>query len=81
MMKAWNMDLCFGTSTSKIHKFGVEIPFSEKDIPIIDIFVFTEEDLKSEWLKIPDQFKIDTQMPILAGTQKRCKLRAVRRST
>ena len=63
MMKTWNMDLCFGSSTTKIKKFGVELPFSEKEVPIVNIFDFTAKDVREQWNKIPDHFKVSSTPP------------------
>jgi len=63
MMKTWNMDLCFGSSTTKIKKFGVELPFSEKEVPIVNIFDFTAKDVREQWNRIPDHFKVSSTPP------------------
>ena len=57
VMKNWDVDLCFGKSKMKINKFGVNLPFSETGVPLVNIFDFTLEDLKKQWHKIPEHFK------------------------
>jgi len=65
MMKKWDVDLCFGKSKTKINKFGVEIPFSAKDVPIVNIFDFTAKTLSDQWDRIPDHFKVVKNPPSL----------------
>ena len=59
MLKSWDVDLCFGKQEIHVNKFKKRIPFSPKQLPVINIFDFTEESLKKTWSKIPDHFKID----------------------
>ncbi len=71
-MKKWDMDLCFGTSTTRINKFDVELPFSDKEIPIVNIFDFTAKDVCGEqWNKIPAHFNISSTQPPLRLDQQR----------
>jgi DNA uptake protein ComE-like DNA-binding protein len=63
MMKKWDVDLCFGKSQTKIHKFNVEFPFSAHDVPIVNIFDFDSKQLNEQWHKIPDHFKINQKPP------------------
>ena len=73
MMKQWDMDLCFGKQITKMNKFGVQVPFSkEKDLPLVNIFDFTAEDVAKQWSKIPDHFKIkNTKPPLKTADMKR----------
>ncbi len=70
-MKTWDVDLCFGSSTTRINKFGVELPFSERDVPIVNIFDFNAKDLQDEWHKIPAHFKTTEKPPSIQVDQKR----------
>ena len=65
------MDLCFGSGTTKINKFDVEMPFSDNDVPIVNIFDFTAQDVRNQWQKIPAHFKIGESPPPLRLDQQR----------
>ena len=43
VLKKWNVDMCFGKGCLKIHKFGVTIPFTESDVPTVDMLDATPE--------------------------------------
>ena len=58
MLKSWDVDLRFGKQKIVINKFDIELPFSSRQLPIINIFDFTEKSLKKIWDTIPDHFKI-----------------------
>ena len=59
-MKAWDTDLCFGKSLMKVHKFNYEKAFNRQDIPMINIFEVTPEQLKENWHLIPDHYKLNS---------------------
>ena len=40
-----------------IGKWNVEIPFNDKDIPMVNVFEVTPEQVQQQWHKIPDHFK------------------------
>ena len=63
VMKAWEVDLCMGDSLMKIKKFGVEIPFNEKGVPMVNIFEVTPEEVVQQWSYIPEQFKVTNEPP------------------
>ena len=62
-MKIWNTDLCFGESMMKVHKFNYQKPFNEKDIPMINIFEVTSEQLVTNWHLIPKHYKLHPHPP------------------
>ena len=59
VMRKWDVDLCFGSEKTRINKFNVELPFSSSQVPIVNIFDVSTEQLASEWKKIPVYFKLD----------------------
>ena len=57
VMKTWDVDLRFGKGVTFIGKWNVEIPFNDKDIPMVNVFEVTPEQVQQQWHKIPDHFK------------------------
>ena len=55
VMRKWDVDLCFGKSQTRINKFGVNLPFNNKSVPIVNILDVTSEQLKEQWDKIYNQ--------------------------
>ena len=60
VMQKWDVDLCFGKKQTRIGKFNVMLPFSEASVPVVNIFDVTQEQLKEQWSRIPEYFKVNT---------------------
>ena len=68
VMKKWDVDLCFGKSLVRINKFQVNLPFSDRDVPMVNIIDVTPQQIHDQWSDIPEHYKIsDTFQPIAEG--------------
>ena len=71
VMEKWDVDLCMGKKKTKINKFNVQVPFStEKQVPVVNIFDITPEQLAAEWHRIPNHFKMQASPPKARVKQK-----------
>ena len=56
VMKKWDVDLCFGKGVIKIHKFGIEVPFNSRGVPMVNILDVTAEQVRDQMGPSPMAF-------------------------
>ena len=62
VMKTWDVDLCFGKSLVKVHKFGVTLPF-KNELSVVNIFDVDVDAIIKTWKDIPKHYKLCEQPP------------------
>ena len=69
VLRKWDAGMCFGKGATRLNKFGLEVPFSATDVPIIDIMDATPQQVWEQWDKIPKQFRIESDVDMNSGKQ------------
>ena len=57
VLKKWQCAMDFGKAELNIGKYDFAVPFTDLNVPAVDILDVQNEELQDQWAKIPQYFK------------------------